>query len=104
MSSSLSPIFYLFLAPTGILIQKVLQPLAEVETSERSHPPDMKHRRPGPKRLSNRIPTSEWQTVVHSVVEQKESLHTVAASYGVSHETIRSIVLYVQKQRGQQEA
>jgi len=36
------------------------------------------------------------------VVEQKEPLRTVA--YGVSHETIRRIVLHVQQQRGQKEA
>ena len=64
----------------------------------------IKQRRPGPKHLSYRIPTSEWPTVVHRVVEQKEPLRTVAAAYGVSHETIRRIVLHVQKQSGQQEA
>ena len=37
------------------------------------------------------------------VVEQKEPLRTVAA-YGVSHETIRRILLYRHQQRGQQEA
>jgi hypothetical protein len=63
----------------------------------------MKHRRSGPKHHTYGIPTSEWQTVVRRVVEQKESLRTVAAAYGVSHETIRRIMLHVQKQRGQQE-
>jgi len=42
--------------------------------------------------------------VVQRVVEQKEPLRTVAAGYGVSHETIRRILLHVQQQRGQQEA
>ena len=37
------------------------------------------------------------------VVEQKDPLRTVAAAYGVSHETIRRIMLHVQKQRGQQD-
>ncbi len=37
------------------------------------------------------------------VVEQKEPLLSVAAAYGVSHETIRRIMLHVQKQRGQLE-
>jgi hypothetical protein len=37
------------------------------------------------------------------VVEQKEPLHTLAAAYGVSHETIRRIMLHVQQQGGQQE-
>jgi hypothetical protein len=43
-------------------------------------------------------------TVVHRVMEQKESLRTVAAAYGVSPETIRRIMRQVQRQRGQQEA
>jgi hypothetical protein len=43
-------------------------------------------------------------TVVQRVVEQKEPLRTVAVAYGVSHETIRRILLQVQKQRGQQKA
>jgi transposase-like protein len=64
----------------------------------------MKHRRPGPKHLSYSIPTSERPTVVQRVVEQKEPLRTVAAAYGVSHETIRRILLHAHKQRGQQEA
>ena len=42
--------------------------------------------------------------MVQRVLEQQESLRTVAAAYGVSHETIRRILLVVQKQRGQQEA
>jgi hypothetical protein len=102
VSSSLSPIFYLFLIPSGILYQKVQCLLAEDETPEESHPPVMKHRRPGPKRPTYGIPASEWPTVIRRVVEQKEPLRSVAAAYGVSHETIRRIMLHVQKQRGQQ--
>jgi hypothetical protein len=64
----------------------------------------MKHRHPGPKHPRYGIPTEHWPTVVHRVVEQKEPLRTVAAAYGVSHETIRRIMLHVQKQYGQQEA
>ena len=104
MSSSLSPIFYLFLIPSGVLYQKVQRLLVENETPEGSHPPIMKHRRPVPKHPTYGIPTSEWPTVVHRVMEQKEPLRTVAAAYGVSHETIRRILLDVQQQRGQQEA
>jgi len=37
---------------------------------------------------------------VQRVLEQKEPLHIVAAAFGVSHETIRRIMLDVQKQRG----
>ena len=104
VSSSLSPIFYLFLTPSGIFHQKIQRVLAEDNPTEGSHPPVLKHRHPGPKRTTYGIPASEWPTVVQRVVEQKESLRTVAAAYGVSHETIRRIVLHVQKQHGQQEA
>jgi hypothetical protein len=79
--------------------------LASDETTEGSHPPAViKHRRPGPKHLSYSIPTSQWPAVVHRVVEQKKSLRTVAAAYGVSHETIRRILLRTHRQRGQQDA
>ena len=104
MSSSLSPIFYLFLTPSGILYLKVQHLLAEDELVQRSNPPLLKHRRPGPKHPNYGIPAELWPTVVHRVVEQKEPLRTVAAAYGVSHETIRRIMLHVQKQCGQQEA
>jgi hypothetical protein len=78
--------------------------LAEDEIVQRSNPPLIKHRRPGPNHPHYGIPAELWPTVVHRVVEQKELLRTVAAVYGVSHETIRRIVLHVQKQSGQQEA
>ena len=105
MSSSLSPILYLFLAPSGVLYQKVQHLLAEDETAQGSHAPTViKHSRPGPKHPAYGIPTSEWPNVVQCVMEQKEPLRTVAAAYGVSHETIRRIMRHVQKQRGQQDA
>jgi hypothetical protein len=78
--------------------------LAEDETPEGSHPPAIKHRRPGPKHPIYGIPTSEWPTVAQCVVEQKEPLRTVAAVYGVSHETIRRVLLHVANQRVQQDA
>jgi len=105
VSATLSPILYLFLAPSGTLYQQVQHLLAEDETAEGSHPPAViKHRRPGPKHPAYGIPASHWSTVVHRVVEQKEPLRTVAAAYGVSHETIRRILLHVHKQCGQPEA
>jgi hypothetical protein len=103
VSSSLSPIFYLFLASSGILYLKVQHLLTEDETPEGSHPPVMKQRRPGPKYPVYGIPASEWPTVMHRVVELKEPLRIVAAAYGVSHETTRRIMLHVRKQRGQLE-
>ena len=104
MSSALSPIFYLFLAPSGKLYLKVQHLLTEDTLIQRSNPPLFKHRRPGPKHPNYSIPAELWPTVVQRVVEQKEPLRIVAAAYGVSQETIRRIILHVQKQRGQQEA
>ena len=104
VSSSLSPIFYLFLIPSGIWYQKVQHLLTEEETPEGSHPPVMKHQQPGPKYPGYGIPAAEWPTVVHRVAELKEPLRiVVATAYGVSHETIRRIILHLQKQDGPQE-
>ncbi len=104
MSNTLSPIFSLFLIPSGILYQKVHRLLTKDETPEESHPPVLKQRRPGLKRPTYGFPASEWPTVAWRVVEKKEPLRTVAAAYGVSHETIRRIMFYVQLQCGRQEA
>jgi len=78
--------------------------LAEDELVQRSTLPLLKHRRPGPKHPKYGLPAEHWPTVVHRVVDLKEPLRRVAAAYGVSHETIRRILLHAQKQRGQQEA
>jgi hypothetical protein len=104
VSNALSPIFSLFLASPGQLYLKVHHRLAGDELVQRSNPPLLKRRRPGPKHPNYGLPTSEWPTVVQRVVEQKEPLRTVAAAYGVSHETIRRIIRHILKQRGQQEA
>jgi hypothetical protein len=64
----------------------------------------IKQRRPGPKQPADGLPASQWPTVLRRVVEQKEPLRTVAAAYGVSHETIRRLLLHIQKPLGQQEA
>jgi len=105
VSATLSPILYLFLAPAGTLYQKVQQLLTEAETFVGSSPPVViKHRRPGPKHPAYGIPASEWPTVLHRVLEQKEPLRTVAAAYGVSHETIRRIIRAATKEHVQQEA
>ena len=100
MSNSLSPILYLFLAPSGKLYLKAQQLLAHGETHDAAPHPIVGKRRPGPKHPNYGIPASEWSAVVQQVVEQKKSLRTVAAEYGVSHEAIRRIMLHVQKQRG----
>ena len=49
----------------------------------------------GPKQPNYGIPADLWPTVVQRVVEQKEPLRTVAAAYGVSHETIRRIIRHI---------
>jgi len=104
VSSSLSPILYLFLAPSGKLYLKVQQLLAYDETHNASPPPIVSKQRPGPKQPNYGIPTEHWLMIMHRVVENNEPLRAVAHEYGVSHETIRRILLQVQKQRGQQEA
>ena len=71
--------------------------IAHDETHDASPPPIVGKRRPGPKQPNYGIPTEHWPTIVHRVVEQKEPLRTVAAAYGVSHETIRRIMLRVLK-------
>ncbi len=101
VSNTLSPIFYLFLAPSGKLYLKVQHLLAGDELVQSSNPPLLKRRRSGPKHPNCGLPEDLWPTVVQRVVEQQESLRTVAAAFGVSHETIRRIVLHVQKQHRQ---
>jgi len=100
VSSALSPILYLFLAPTGVLYRKVQQLLAEDELVQRNDPPLIKHRRPGPKHPRYGIPAEHWPKIMHRVVVNNESLRKVADEYNVSHETIRRIMLHVQKQGG----
>ena len=79
--------------------------LAVDQTAEGSHPPVvMKHRRPGPKHPAYGIAASQWPIVMHRVVEQKEPLRTVAAAYGVSHETIRRMMHHVKQQSVENEA
>ncbi len=91
-------------APTGKLYLKVQHLLSVDKLFQSSDPPLLKRRRPGPKHPNYGIPTELWPIIVHRVVEQQEPLRTVAAAYGVSHETIRRIVLHVQKQQRQEGA
>src|SRR5215470_11947475 len=88
----------------GKLYLKVLHLLAEDKLVQSSDPPLLKRRRPGPKHPNYGIPADLWPNVLQRVVEQKEPLRTVAAAYGVSHETIRRIIRHILKQHGQQEA
>ena len=104
VSSPLSPIFSLLLAPSGKLYLKVQDWLAHDETQEANPPPMGGKRRPGTKHPADGIPPSHWPMIIHRVMEKKEPLRTVAAAYGVSQETIRRLLLHVQKPRGRQEA
>ncbi len=72
---------------------------AEDEKASCSPPPIIPYRRPGPKQPAYGIPTSEWPIVLHRVIEKKESLRTVAAEYGVAHETVRRVIRAVRKQQ-----
>jgi hypothetical protein len=103
VSSSLSPIFYLFLAPSGKLYLKVQHLFSEDDLFHGSNPPLLKHRRPGPKHPNYGIPTDLWPAVVQRVVEHREPLRTVAAAYDISHETIRRILLHFKMQSEKQE-
>ena len=78
--------------------------LAHDKVHDVSPPPIVGKRRPGPKHPKYGIPTEHWPIIIHRVVEQREPLRTVAVAYDVPHETIRRIVLHVQKQLGQQDA
>src|SRR5438270_246008 len=83
VSSSLSPIFYLFLAPAGKLFLKVQQLLAHSETDDASPPPMVNKRRSGPKKPNYGIPAEHWPLILNRVVENNESLRKVADEYGV---------------------
>jgi hypothetical protein len=98
VSNALSPILYLFQLPTSTLSRKLQIVLSEIETPLVTPT----QRRPGPKNIPSGIPKDQWSTVMHRVLEKQESLRTVAHAYGVSHETIRRIMLQVQKQSTQQ--
>jgi hypothetical protein len=97
VSATLSPILFLFFAPSGKLYLKVQQLLAEDEQAAGSPPPLLPHRRPGPKHPKYGIPTEHWPMVLHRVLENQEPLRAVAQEYGVSHETIRRIIRTVSK-------
>ena len=80
MSNALSPIFYLFLAPSGKLYRKVQHLLVGDELVQRRNPPLLKRRRPGPKHPNYATLTEHWPMIMQRVVEQKEPLRKVAAA------------------------
>jgi hypothetical protein len=78
-----------FVPPYG----KLFQSLLALEHLLGSIPPLLpSQQHAGPREPHYGIPPEEWPNVVRRVMEHHESLHQVAAEYGVSHETIRRIL------------
>ena len=87
---TLSPVLIHFVAPHGKLLQRLLA----LEHLLGSLPPLVTSQQDaGPREPRYGIPSEEWPNVVRRVIEHHESLRQVAADYGVSHETIRRILL-----------
>src|SRR5437588_9533075 len=78
VSSPLSPIFSLFLAPTGKLYLKVQDLLAHDEAHDIRPPPIGGKRHPGQKHPKYSLPTEPWPMIIHRVVENNEPLRAVA--------------------------
>ncbi|HEY5004239.1 MAG TPA: hypothetical protein VII61_13845 [Ktedonobacteraceae bacterium] len=92
-SASLSPVLIHFHSPSSYLSQKLQQVLAQQK--DNGNPPLLlvTGRRPGPAKPKHGIPPTEWPTVQRRVLENQESLRRVAGDYGVSHETVRRVLL-----------
>jgi len=74
--------------------------LSQDEKSAVNYPPIIeKQRRPGPRNPAYGLPASQWPTVLHRVIENKEPLRKVADDYGVSHETIRRFIRTASKKQ-----
>jgi len=86
------------------LYLKAQQLLVQGEAHVATHPPIVDKRPPGPKHPKYAVPAEHWRMIIYRVEENNESLRQVAVEYGVSHETIRRIMFYAQKQRGQLDA
>ena len=96
-SASLSPVFIHFLSPVSFLSQKLQQILTQLQANGNIPLPIVTGRRPGPAKPKHGIPPAEWPTVQRRVLENQESLRRVASDYGVSHETIRRVLLACRK-------
>jgi hypothetical protein len=97
-TATLSPVLIHFLSPSSFLSQ-MLQQLLQEDPDGVAHPLlPMARRHPGSARPQHGIPTVEWPTVQHRVLEDKEPLRKVADDYGVSYETVRRVVLAARKQ------
>ena len=86
----------LYLAPSGKLYLRLQEYVAQEQTAISL--PLATPRHPGPKKLRQSIPPTEWPNILRSVFENQEPLRKVADDYGVSYETIRRIVIAARKQ------
>jgi hypothetical protein len=96
-SASLSPVFIHFVSPSSYLSQKLQQVLAQLKVDSNTPFPLKAGRRPGPSKPKHGIPPAEWPTVQRRVLENQEPLRRVASDYGVSHETVRRVLLALRK-------
>jgi len=98
-STFLSPTLTLFLEPHGKLYLKLQQVFAQLQVDVNDPLLPTTRKRPGPAKPKHGIPPTEWSNVFRRVTENQEPLRKVADEYGVSHETVRRVVLSVQKSR-----
>ncbi len=96
-SASLSPVLIHFISPSSYLSQKLQQVLTQLHTNGNTALPLITTRRPGPAKPKHGIPPTEWPTVQRRVLENQEPLRQVASDYGVSHETVRRVLLALRK-------
>ena len=96
-SASLSPVLIHFYSPSSYFYQKLQQVLAQLHTNGNAPLPFVAGRRPGPAKPKHGIAPTEWPIVQRRVVENQEPLRRVASDYGVSHETVRRVLLTLRK-------
>jgi len=90
-------VFIHFLSPASFLSQKLQLVLAQLHADGNAPLPIITRRRPGPAKPKHGIPPAEWPTVQRRVLENQEPLRRVASDYGVSHETVRRVLLACRK-------
>jgi hypothetical protein len=86
-----------FHSPSGYLYKKLQQALTQLHADGNTPLPVVTGRRPGPAKPKHGIPPAEWPMVQRRVLENQEPLRQVASDYGVSHETVRRVVLACRK-------
>jgi hypothetical protein len=96
-SASLSPVLIHFHSPSSFLSQKLRQILTQLHANGNTPLPVGTGRRLGTEKPKHGIPPTEWPTVQRRVLENQEPLRRVAGDYGVSHETVRRVLLALRK-------